>query len=183
MKKIIFTAIVLVSNSLFFAQEWVEKMADPKANFYYINSSFESYWSTHDRNEKGKGYKAYKRWEHFVEKRVYPSGNLSQLNLTAKNYEAFLKDYQVKSNSPGKTIGGGGLIASATRTPIGPMGAISGSAGGQLLKSGRLNFITITPGNPNTLWIGAPAGGLWKSTNNGTSWTTNTITRSATKAS
>ncbi|HRD40498.1 MAG TPA: glycosyl hydrolase, partial [Bacteroidia bacterium] len=50
----------------------------------------------------------------------------------------------------------------------------NGSAGGQLLKSGRLNFITIHPAGSNTLFVGAPAGGLWKSTNGGTSWTTNT---------
>lgn len=30
------------------------------------------------------------------------------------------------------------------------------------------------PTDPNTFWVGTPAGGLWKTTNGGTSWTTNT---------
>lgn len=176
MRIFLLLSLFLFTNVTFYAQSWVEKMQDPNANFYQIKSEFDAYWSTHDHTEKGKGYKVFKRWENFVEPRVYPSGDLSQLSLTSKNYEIFLKDYQSKNQGTnGKTIGGGSnLISSATWTAIGPMGAISGSAGGQLLKSGRLNFITITPGNPNTLWIGAPAGGLWKSTNGGTSWSTNT---------
>lgn len=171
MKKKFLFALVLFAKSLF-AQEWVEKMADPNANFYDAKASFEAYWSTHDHTEKGKGYKVFKRWENFVGPRVYPSGNLSQLGLTTKNYEAFLKDYQKSSLT--KQIGGNNLIASATWTPMGPMGPLAGSAGSQLLKSGRIGFITVTPGNLNTLWVGAPAGGLWKSTNGGVSWTTNT---------
>jgi hypothetical protein len=168
-------AVLLILTCTFYAQEWVTKMQDPKGNFYDVKASFDEYWKTHDKTEKGKGYKVFKRWEHFVESRVYPSGDLSLLGLTAKNYETFLNNYQTPTNSPGKQLGGNNnLIASATWTPIGPMGAISGSAGSQLLKSGRINFITITPGNLTTLWIGAPAGGLWKSTNGGVSWTTNT---------
>jgi hypothetical protein len=158
-----------------FAQNWVEKMQTPNANFYDIKTDFENYWLTEDKAQKGKGYKAFKRWENFVERRVYPSGDLSLLNLTAKNYEEFLKTQTLPSTGNGKLIGNGSnLTASATFTAMGPFGAISGSAGSQLLKSGRLNFVTIDPTNSSNLWVGAPAGGLWKSTNGGTSWTTNT---------
>jgi hypothetical protein len=166
------SGLVLLSLQ-FSAQDWVISMQDPQANFYDIRNQFENYWATRDKTEKGKGYKVFKRWENFVERRVYPSGDLSLLATTATNYQAFYDDYQAKQ-STAKVIGTAGLIASATWTPIGPMGAISGSAGSQLLKSGRLNFITIDPTNSNNLWVGAPAGGLWKSTNAGTSWTTNT---------
>lgn len=168
------TLLFIISFCLTYAQGWVEKMQNPKGNYYDIKADFENYWKTRDITEKGKGYKAFRRWEHFVESRVYPSGDLSLLALTPKNYNDFLNQYQASYQGPGKTIGNGNLIASATWTPIGPMGAISGNAGGQLLKSGRLGFITITPGNSNNLWIGAPAGGLWHSTNGGQSWTTNT---------
>ncbi|MCC6372570.1 MAG: T9SS type A sorting domain-containing protein [Bacteroidia bacterium] len=175
MKKHLLYALLLLSSSLAIAQSWVEKMQNPNGNFYEAQADFENYWLTHDRTEKGKGYKAFKRWEYFVEHRVYPSGNLALLNLTAPNFESFLKDYQSKNSGPGKTIGGGNnLIASATWTPIGPMGAISGNAGGQLLKSGRLNFVTVNPVNPNDLWVGAPSGGLWHSANGGSTWSTNT---------
>lgn len=150
-------------------------MQKSDGNFYEIQSDFEQYWSTRDRDEKGKGYKAFKRWENFVERRVFPSGDLSLLNLTAVNYAAFLQTQNTSGHGPGKIIGSGNnLIASATWTPMGPFGALSGTAGGQLLKSGRLGFITIDPTNTLNLWVGAPAGGLWGSTNGGASWTTNT---------
>lgn len=168
----VFTLITFTNT---FAQSWAEKMQRPNGNFYAIKSEFEQYWLTHDKLQKGVGYKAFKRWENFVERRVYPSGDLSKLNLTAINFQAFLQ--QEESNSQGGTKGlgnGSNQTASATYTAMGPFGAISGNAGGQYLKTGRLNFVTIDPSNANNLWVGAPAGGLWKSTNGGTSWTTGT---------
>jgi hypothetical protein len=174
MKKSLYLAAIMAFSTLTGnAQQWVQKMQDPNANLYEIRQEFESYWSTRDKNEKGKGYKAFRRWEHFVAPRVYPSGNLSQLALTAKNFEAW-KKVNMPAPITGKQKGGSAQIASATFTAVGPLGPISGSAGGQFLKSGRLNFITINPTNSNDLWVGAPAGGLWHSTNGGTSWTTNT---------
>ncbi len=173
MKKIIlFISFLFVSNS-FFSQQWAERMHDANANFYQIQADFNTYWSTHDNTEKGKGYKAFKRWENFVERRVYPSGDMSLLSLTAKNYEEFINTYNTQ-NGGNKFNSSNNMISSTTWTAIGPMGPISGNAGGQLLKSGRMGFITIDPNNSNNLWVGAPAGGLWKSTNGGTSWTTNT---------
>ncbi|MBK7667272.1 MAG: PKD domain-containing protein [Sphingobacteriaceae bacterium] len=150
------------------SQEWTEKMLQPGANFYDIQKEFNTYWSTHDNTEKGKGWKQFKRWEHYMEQRVYPSGNLTLPSQNMQNFESFLQ-----ANSTQKTSNPN-LIASTTWTAVGPMGAIAGSAGGQFLKSGRINFVTIHPAGSNTLFVGAPAGGLWKSTNGGTSWTTNT---------
>lgn len=176
MKKLLFSfSAIFALLPVALGQDWVQKMQDPNGNYYEAKSAFDAYWATHDKTQKGKGHKAFMRWANFVEPRVYPSGNLSLLSQSAANYEAFLKEYQKQNAGPGKNLGSNNnLIASATWTPIGPMGAISGNAGGQFLKAGRLNFITITPGSPSVLWVGAPAGGLWKSTNNGASWTTNT---------
>ena len=41
---------------------------------------------------------------------------------------------------------------------------------GQPNGNGRLNCIAFDPVDPNTLYVGAPSGGFWKSTNNGQSW-------------
>ena len=172
MKKITFLVVFSIALNTLFAQDWAQKIHDPNANFYQIQADFNNYWSGRDNTEKGKGYKAFKRWENFVERRVYPTGDLSLLSLTAKNYQEFLDAYQAENNSNKTTSSS--MIASTTWTAVGPMGAISGNASGQFLKSGRMNFITIDPTNSNNLWVGAPAGGLWKSTNGGTSWTTNT---------
>ncbi len=175
----IYTSLLFVA---FFLQSkaqtpnWPEMMQDPHGNFYQIQTKFNDYWETHDPTEKGKGYKAFKRWENFTERRVYPSGDLWQLNLTGKNYQDWLEQNANNifkpETSTGKLSTPNAMIASTTWTAIGPMGPISGSAGGQFLKSGRICFVSVSPTNSNVLFIGAPAGGLWKSTNGGTNWTT-----------
>ncbi len=167
----------LLFTGVSFAQEWVDLKQSPDANFYTIQTKFNEYWKDRDVTEKGKGYKQFKRWENFVERRVYPSGDLSLLSLTGKNFQEWLNNNQEHVYNSGNTnqkVTANNMIASTTWTAIGPMGPISGTGNGQFLKSGRLNFITISPTNTNVLWVGAPAGGLWKSTDGGTSWTTNT---------
>ena len=40
--------------------------------------------------------------------------------------------------------------------------------------NGRVNCIAFDPLDTNIIWIGSPAGGLWKSIDGGNNWTTNT---------
>jgi len=178
MRSIYTTLILLAAFTFSNAQNWAEMMQRTDGNFYQAQTDFNQYWQNKDITEKGKGYKQFKRWENFVERRCYPTGDLSQLNLTAKNFQEWLENnsgniYQAATNQ-GKFSNSSVIMASSTWTAVGPMGPMSGSAGGQLLKSGRLNFISISPTNSNVLFVGAPCGGLWRSTNGGTSWTTNT---------
>jgi PKD repeat protein len=151
--------LVFFSLNIFsFAQEWVEMMKNPNANFYEIQAAFENYWAG-KTIQKGKGYKAFKRWEHYMEPRVYPSGNIT---LPSKNYTNY-KQWEAELASQGipKSTNGNWSI-------IGPIGKPTGGG------AGRLNFIRFDPTNSNTIWVGAPDGGLWKTINGGTSWTTNT---------
>ncbi len=168
MKRILPFFILSVLSLNLFSQHWADKLMEPGANFYDIQKDFYAYWATHDSTEKGKGWKQFKRWEYYMSPRVYPSGDLTLPSKNLENFEAFLTATASQKTTPNN------MIASTTWTAVGPMGPIAGSAGGQLLKSGRINFVTIHPAGSNTLFVGAPAGGLWKSTNGGTSWTTNT---------
>lgn len=150
-------------------KDWRELMQDPNANFYDIQKAANAYWETHDPEEKGCGYKPYKRWEAFMEPRVYPSGNLYLASQTWNNFE----EWQAQNISGNKVIAPN-MIASTTWTAMGPFGAMTGSACGLPRKAGRDNFITFSPTISTTYWCGSPAGGLWKTTNDGASWTTNT---------
>ena len=40
--------------------------------------------------------------------------------------------------------------------------------------NGRVNCIAFDPFNQNIIWVGSPSGGLWKSEDGGSNWTTNT---------
>lgn len=139
------------------AQKWQEMMHDPSANFYQTQAEFNQYWSTHTI-EKGKGYKPFRRWEYYMEPRVYPKGDIT---LPSRAYEEFLQYQQSNPQLFQNPL-------SSTWTPLGPSGAPTGGG------AGRINFVRFHPTTSTTLFAGAPDGGLWKSTNSGTSWATTT---------
>ncbi|MCE3258979.1 MAG: hypothetical protein K0S12_620, partial [Bacteroidetes bacterium] len=166
MKKIVLVfALITMTIGAARAQKWTEMMQDPDANFYDIVKEFDNYWK--DRPyERGKGYKAFKRWQWFVEPRVYPSGNMkfASRGYALEKYNEFLAQ-----NSANKSISN--AVTSATTanwTPLGPFGSpIGGDAG-------RVQVIRLHPTNPTTFYVGTAAGGLWETNNSGVSYTTTT---------
>jgi len=76
MRKWISLVCLLFLGFMAFGQEeqhWSDMMTDPSVNFYEVQAAFNEYWEGKEI-EKGKGYKQFKRWEYFMEQRVYPSG-------------------------------------------------------------------------------------------------------------
>jgi PKD repeat protein len=169
MKKALLLILFSFTFGVVFSQDWAAQMEDPTVNFYEVQKNFNAYWSTRNSNEPGNGYKAFRRWEAFMTPRVYPTGDKTLVGQTWSNY----REYQQREAAH-KTIGNQQPQAS-TWTALGPLGAMSGVAdNGFPRKAGRDNFITFHPGDTATFWVGAPAGGLWKTTNSGASWNTNT---------
>jgi hypothetical protein len=89
--KIIYVVFWITLSSLFIAnpsnaQQWVEMMKNPNANFYETQAAFEAYWAG-KTIQKGKGYKAFKRWENYMAPRVYPTGNITLPSQSYKNYK------------------------------------------------------------------------------------------------
>jgi PKD repeat protein len=151
-------ALLISSNSFTSAQSWVRMMQDPSVNFYQTVDSFNAYWATHTV-AKGKGYKVFRRWQAYMEPRVFPTGNVKLATLGYKNYETFQienPDLFIASHAPNNW------------TPLGPNGAPTNGG------AGRLNFVRQDPSNAAVIYVGAPDGGIWKTINGGTSWATTT---------
>lgn len=139
-----------------FAQSWTEMMADPTVNFYEVQDAFDAYWKDKDHTQKGKGWKAFKRWEWFVEQRVAPEGDRTVMqNAIAKFYDESNHTEQMDNRSNGNSW-----------SFIGPTNVPDNRGG-----AGRCNFVRLDPSDPNNIWVGSPGGGLWKSENGGNSWT------------
>lgn len=154
---IVFTAgLFLLLPLLGFGQEWTSMMEDPNRNFYEVKEAFDAWWKDKDETEKGKGFKPYKRWEWFTEQRVYPSGDL---NLIYSGISEYFNQYLEDEVSGVRTLTG-------NWTHLGPINVPTNGGG-----AGRCNFLRFDPNNNSILWTGAPAGGLWKSTDAGLSWT------------
>ena len=149
----LFSCFLLTSLTVV-GQDWVDGMQDPTVNFYTVQEQFESYWEGKEI-EKGKGWKQFKRWEHFTEERVRPDG--------LRPDPAILMQAIQQS-----------LAQQSTATQLGdwkPIGPFDGNSIGGI---GRLNVVAFHPTNSQILFVGAPAGGLWKSVDNGLSWSTTT---------
>jgi photosystem II stability/assembly factor-like uncharacterized protein len=141
------------------AQAWMQTPPGEKPNFYKIQKAFNDYWIDKPV-EKGQGYKQFKRWEWYWEPRVHPNGEFPSSSATWDAWQEYDKSHPdhhlISRSAPNWTFKG------PSTTPGGYNGL------------GRVNCIAFHPTNANTFWVGTPAGGLWKTTNGGASWTTNT---------
>jgi hypothetical protein len=160
------TLLLLISCFTTFSQKWTEMMTDTNANFYDIVKEFDTYWK--DRPyEKGKGYKAFKRWQWFAEPRVFPSGNLkfASRGYALEKYQEFLNE-NPKLEETSNNLSSSSSVANWT--PLGPFGSPAGGG------AGRIQVICANPTNTNSFYVGSAAGGFWITNNGGISYTTTT---------
>jgi len=135
---------------------WLERMQEPDVNFYDLQSSFYRYWSGRS-DYKGNGYKVFKRWEYINESRVLPDGKLQSPDFVLKEYKRYMS-----ANDGVKSAAGNWSISGPTQYFINNTGQPTGM--------GRINAIAFHPTDVNTIYIGAPSGGIWKTTNGGGTW-------------
>ena len=166
MKKIIISTLffALVANSFAQEKDFANMMSDPGKSLFEVQAAFEKYFEGKDRTEKGKGFKAFKRWEYMRKFRVDQNGMMPDPSIAYLEYKKF------KSNPSNQRISGSQQVfAAGDWTYVGPSNGVPTNGG-----AGRLNFVTFDPNNTNTIYVGAPAGGLWKTTDGGQTWSTNT---------
>ncbi len=161
---LLFSALFLFALSIN-AQFKQLDVKDSSANFYDIKKDFENYWKDKEPTP-GSGYKVFKRWAHYMEPRVYPTGNINNAG-GKRSYEEYQKYLNANKNAK-QIITAAPSATTANWTALGPFGSASGTG------AGRTQCVRFHPAGTGTVYVGAAAGGLWKSTNNGTSWTTTT---------
>lgn len=154
--------ILLVFPYLTWAQadDWRTMMSDHTQNFYDIQRAYNQELGNVPY-EKGRGIKQYKRWEYYWESRVDPQGNFPRPGDVLDEMAAY---YQRHNNQKSYVTGSG------TWSILGPI-PIPNNGTGQMNGNGRLNCVAFHPTDANTIFVGAPSGGFWKTTDNGTSWT------------
>ncbi len=144
-----------------------------KTNLHDVQRAFNQYWSTREpslveeENAEQGGYQQFKRWEWFMEQRTFPSGNFFNPEVLYKEYERYKPNFNQEHS--GRFAQGNPNTATANWSYLGPNQTPGGGGG-----AGRINCLTFDPNNSNTLYIGAACGGLWKSTDGGTTWSSNT---------
>ncbi len=156
------------------AQNWLD-LREQGANYYQIRDAFNRQYAgkiqafkkelakeangAHRKGDKFErqmeGMLQFMRWSHWVEPRVQESnGDLSILTIGVQQAIVEQKRRNFLQNRTG-----------ATWSLVGPLS--TPSSGG----NGRINAVRALPGSTTTLFACSPAGGLWKTTNGGTTWT------------
>ena len=117
------------------------------------------YWKNQDPNKKGSGHKPYKRWENNFANHLNSDGTIFTPQQLWKAWEEKNKAKQNRTNSAL-------ALPPSNWEPIGPrQNALDNTRA-----RGRVNIIEVHPTNPNIIYMGTPAGGLWKTINGGVNW-------------
>ncbi|MCW5518353.1 HYR domain-containing protein [Aureitalea sp. L0-47] len=148
-----------ISLTQLHAQDYLDLIHNPTetTTLSEIQQLAESYFEDRDRG-RGSGYKQYKRWEYHTQRKVNSDGRI--LNFSKLTQDA-ISSLESENPPVGRMPG--------NWTSMGPMSYTNGNSGynGGL---GRVNVIAFHPTDANTIYLGVPAGGLWKTTDGGSSW-------------
>ncbi len=136
-------------------QHWSEAMRDPSIPVDSVEALFEAAWSL-EQAERGKGMKPFQRWLAFAKPRCAADGTRPVNGLVLRALEAAEEDRAAES---------------AQRSTTDPVWEYAGPTGPTGLGgSGRLNRLVDRPGVPSEWWACAPAGGLWRTSDEGQTW-------------
>lgn len=161
--------ISLLCSTLAFSQfntsaPWMNEVKTAKQGQATIDEqveAFNNYWSTRDKNVRGSGYKPFMRWEYHWRNYTNEQGYVVSSD---EFWEAWRQKNQSKMNRSTSMS-----LPISNWLPIGPF--THTNTGSWSSGQGRVNIVHVDPSNPNTIYLGAPAGGIWKSLNNGSTWT------------
>lgn len=103
----------------------------------------------------------FERWEYRVLPRLMSGGRFPKPSILLDELQRYERAHST-SNTVQQVLGG-------NWKPLGPTGfdALNNNNGG----TGRVSVIRFAPNDTNSLYVGTPDGGAWRSTNAGASWT------------
>lgn len=162
MRKVILSVILLFITFSSFAQiDPFELMQRTDLTIDQIQTEADSWFKIHGK-ERGSGYKQFQRW--LYERKFHIDDNGYFIDPQTEFSEAQIA--ASKMNQIGTAFGT--KAVSGIWSELGP--ANWNKTSGWNPGTGRLVAMAIHPSSPNTIYVGSPGGGLWKTTNGGTSW-------------
>lgn len=153
------TLLIVLLGQLFLVASsqktpWVD-VRESSNNFYQIQNSFKNYYEGIDLKTI-RGWKQYKRWEYYYERRTFPHGNIEAFRQTLLDFAQVHHSFRDQNRT-----------TASNWQLVGPS-VIPSSGGG----AGRLNHVKLIPGTTNQFMVAASGGGMWKF--DGSVWTTST---------
>lgn len=164
---ILFTIAIFASLNLS-AQKWLQNLPKEKSRSEYTlfdyRDAFNNYWDEYNVKGgyyyegeiklKAGGWKQFHRWYWDMETKINPATGQFPSTTAEEQFNLYYAKNPVTKSADGNWI------------QMGPYNSYGGYFG-----IGRLNCVAFHPSNNSTYWVGAPSGGLWVTTNAGSSWT------------
>jgi len=167
-------SLSLVISFLFFhsigrSQPWTDSFPKDRVSKTNLTlkdyqNAFYNYWEPFNvksgyyfetgEKKKAYGWMPFKRWEWFWESRVNPKTTAFPRTSAYEQFKNYSSQRGVTDNPSGNW------------TCMGPFN----NSTLDYNNIGRLNHIAFDPGNANHIYVSAASGGIWKTTDGGTSW-------------
>ena len=163
MKKLSIISVCLLFANILVAQVWEDNLlkTNPSPTVQEKSDAFEAYRGGHIYT-KGNGFKPYARKMNFLLERCSGNTAFNPTTLFVEWQKEQTKYTHAKEASTSNWVSKGPI-----NTPI-------IMSNGKKRGNGRVNCIAFDPFDPDIIWIGSPAGGMWKTTDGGSNWTTAT---------
>lgn len=158
MKKIILIGLIAYS-SLLYGQKYLDMINRGAYTVDQIEQSAEKHFDTAGRG-KGTGYKQFQRWLYMAHRSVTKNG----IPISTNDQLRSLRLYKKLTRELEKP----GTSSTPTWENLGPV-AKNGTSGWNP-GVGRITSVGVDESNIDHYIVGGPNCGVWKTTNNGTSW-------------
>jgi len=154
------------------AQDFKYKTAaqDKNANFYDIVTQQRQYFknlknSGHWTHKNQKAYKQFERWAYIWKDRVNADGSFPTTRQMPdkRSFVNLLLHKQVARQAED--------FSNNTWQVVGPTHNVNQNGYDAYPGMGRINVVAPAPSNEQIMYAGAAAGGVWKTTNGGNTWT------------
>ncbi len=163
MKRIylIFIFSTIIGIGTLSAQPYLSKTNSGHHSFIEMQRSFDAWKKSVDIN-KEHGWKYFKRWEMDMQMHTDAQG----IPVDPKTYIDI-----VTKEAADREATNSSRFNSAGWSPVGPNVLPNNLTGYMENGIGRINCIAFHPSNAATYFVGVAQGGVWKTSNNGTTWT------------
>jgi photosystem II stability/assembly factor-like uncharacterized protein len=160
MKTILTIHFALFVNFIF-CQQFITQKTGEKATFKKMQLDFNA-WKKTSNLKTIKGWKYFKRWENEMQMHCNANGEPAE----EKDYIKACVDY-----AKSKELYSMSKMNSGVWSPAGPYNFPGNLATYATNGMGRINCITFEPGSSTTYYVGVAQGGVWKTADNGNTYT------------
>ncbi|MEM6718858.1 MAG: T9SS type A sorting domain-containing protein [Bacteroidota bacterium] len=148
------------------AQNYRSAVLNENSNYFEVvqqESQILAPIANNDDRRSKKQIKQFERWKAFWKDRVLPSGRFMSAVHTANLWvsEQARHAEAIANNESVATVNWS--LLGPTTFPVSNISFYPGM--------GRLNAVAFVGNDTNTMYVGAPGGGVWKTTDGGTNWT------------